>query len=271
MGSKKTTKNAHKTHRKKGKGSAVLVAITLCLVCLSVVCALSFTVLFKANTISVQGESIYTDDEIIAASGMAVGKNMLVSIFDGTENRIEKNLPYIANAKIERSIDGNVVIKVTAGSVDKSFAMDDKYIYVDADNKVLEISDAPAADKPVVKGVALSYKQVGEKMSYIDDTAKQLVYDVFSAAQANGLNVSSISTDEKFSYVDVMIGDKYLVHLLNTEKIDYKLLHIKKSMDSMNSDKTGEFTFSETNEERVVFTPKEFGNPEQNDGENSIE
>lgn len=279
MGSKNRNNRKAPTHQKKRKGSAAMLFISLVLVCLSVLISLSLTVLFKAKNITVSGKTIYSSQEIIEASGMQIGKNMFVSFFTGAEGKIETKLPYIGDAKIIRNVDGNVTIEVAATAAEKNYKQGEKYIYVNSSGKVLEIADIALADKPLIIGIALSEVTLGKNISYAEEVAEKTVNEIFAAAKANSLNITEITTDEKHSFLDVIVSDKYLVHLLDSDNIEYKILHLSKSLARQKGESGGVFTFSESNEGRVVFTPGNI-HPEQlpengeqtgDEGENSAE
>ena len=90
---------------------------------------------------------------------------------------------------------------------------------------------------------------------------EQIVNEIFAAASQNKLSVSAVVTNDELSFLDVTIENKFLVHLLNANGIDYKLLHIKKSIDSMGENEGGIFTFSDIETGKAVFKPCDINAP----------
>lgn len=256
MGRSKNTKkyDRHQTHRrKKRKGNGIAVFLVLTLMCLSVFFALSLTVLFKTESITVKGNSVYTNEQIIAASGMELGKNMFVSVFNGAENAIVTQLPYIKEAKINRSLDGMVEINVKPATAAFSYEVTDGYLLVADDGKALEKATEPVMDKPVIHGAEPADIQLGKTVSFTDDRVWQILSTVFSAAKDNGINITEISTDATASFVDITIEDRIIAKIGNGEDAAYKLLHIKESMAQLAADESGVFTFSSDNSRRAYF------------------
>ena len=270
MGSKKPNKKVPQTHRKKSKKSAVGFFVIFTLMCLSVLAALSFTVLFTTKSVTVVGNTIYSNEQIISASGISVGKNMFVSMFYGAADNIERTLPYIGKARIERNLNGNVVINVEPTVSARCYKVDEGYLLTDAEGKVLETVAVAPVDKPIISGINLANKVNGTVVTYTDDRSLPLLNDVFAAAEDNALVVTGVNTDAAYSYLDVIIENKYLVHLLNGDNIDYKLLHIKTSLAHLDGEQGGTFTFSESNEGKAIFAagdifPKDDAEDTEND------
>lgn len=116
-----------------GIGCAVIAAV-------AVIVLLSITVLFNISSIKVGKPSeVYTADQIIMASGLTVGDNMVLTNFHKVEERIEKSLPYIKDAVVSGSASGKVVITVTDAAASIVVQADNGYVIADADSKVLEI------------------------------------------------------------------------------------------------------------------------------------
>ena len=267
MANKKQYKKLPNKKQKKGKGSVFALFASLTMLCLSILLALSLTVFFKTKSITIEGDTIYSDEQITAASGIEVGKNMFISMFGGASKRIETLLPYVGTAKINRNLDGNVVIKVWQNEVAYSFESNGQYLLADNNFKALELVSQRPEDKPLISGAKISDPQIGKEIKYLDKNAKQIIDEIFAAAGQNGLNVSAVSTDEDISFLDVTINNKYLVHLLSGNEIDYKILHIKKSIDSMAENEGGIFTFSESDTGKAVFKPCDINAPEQGEEE----
>ena len=98
---------------KKSKGRSVLFApVAFILICLSLIMAMS--IFFRVNEIQVEGNTIYTDEEIIEASGIDTGDNLFFINRSSATSRIFARLPYIQEVTaIDRNLPDTVVITVT--------------------------------------------------------------------------------------------------------------------------------------------------------------
>ncbi len=110
----------------------LLLMIAVCVV-------LCLTVFFKIETVTVTGNSRYTQEEIIEASGIRTGENLFVTNVERAAAQIESAKPYVRTAQIRRRLPATVEITVeeTAGAL---FAVrsGEEWILLDRDLKVLE-------------------------------------------------------------------------------------------------------------------------------------
>ncbi len=106
----------------------------------AVLLAFSLTILFNITSIGVSKKSaFYSEKEIILASGLDVGDNMLRTDFDKVSQRIEKNLPYILEATITKKMSGAVKISVKDTTAAIIIETKQGYALADINGKVLEI------------------------------------------------------------------------------------------------------------------------------------
>ena len=85
----------------------------LCAVAVIVALTVGATVFFRVETVTVTGNQRYTQEEIVAASGIQLGDNL----YSLNKVRIDRNLrttlPYIGNLTINRALPSTIVITVT--------------------------------------------------------------------------------------------------------------------------------------------------------------
>ena len=80
-----------------------------------VIVALVFimSVFFKVSRIEVKGNSIYTADEVIKASGIETGDNLFFINGIAAGSRVAVKLPYVDSVQINRGLPNLVTIVVT--------------------------------------------------------------------------------------------------------------------------------------------------------------
>lgn len=113
---------------------------------------LSTTVFFKIDTVTVRGSSIYTAEEICAASGIKGGSNLIRTNMGKAAERIESTLTYIETAELKRSFPSGVVITVKPCREAISTEYEEGFCLLSEKGKVLKISDAPFPDTIVIYG-----------------------------------------------------------------------------------------------------------------------
>lgn len=103
----------HKRKRKRRRSRFGVLFKLLCAV--AVVAALTFgaTVFFQVETIAVTGNSRYTQEEIIAASGVQTGDNLFRLSKRQISEQILHQLPYVESVSILRGLPSTLTFQVT--------------------------------------------------------------------------------------------------------------------------------------------------------------
>ncbi len=114
----------------KKRRDAILVGSILVFVC--IVAVLCLNVLLKVSEIRVENEAIrYTDDQIVTASGIRAEDGLLAINKKSVCAHIEKQLPYIGEARISIRLPDTVVISVAYTQAKLCIAETDGYVLMD--------------------------------------------------------------------------------------------------------------------------------------------
>lgn len=187
--------------RRVQRNRKIVTAIVAVMVIAVIAVALSVTVLFNITDINVANRGkIYKAEEIISASGLNVGENMIRTDFNAVSARIEKNLPYVLKAEIKRSFSGKITINVTDDKPEMIYEMKNgKFALTDSDGKVLEIIDeSPENNKyTVLKTKNEINSSVGDTITFTDDSESELYYTVKDTLKSVGLkDITKIDISE---------------------------------------------------------------------------
>ena len=147
-------KNAKAAAAKKKSGRYTLYYVLIGIVVIIALTILSTTVLFNIGVFVVNGETIYSDEEIIDACGIIKGENLLKINTGKAEERIVSNLVYIESAKVGRGFPNRLTLSVTPAKAAVAFAYGGQYYIISEQKRLLEISNTPLGC-PVVKGVQM--------------------------------------------------------------------------------------------------------------------
>ncbi len=115
------------------------VALSLIVIIVGIV--LSLTVFFNITKIEVEGNTIYTEKEIIAASGVDIGDNLFLVARDSVRTSISEELPFAGNVEFSNKLPGTLKIKVYDTSVRCAIETKDGYILINENGKVLDTVD----------------------------------------------------------------------------------------------------------------------------------
>lgn len=102
----------HNRKRKHGRRRMGLLFKLLCGAALAAALTVGATVFFQVETIAVVGSSRYTPEEVIAASGVAVGDNLFRMNKNQVSQRIRQQLPYIGDVAVQRGLPSTLTFTV---------------------------------------------------------------------------------------------------------------------------------------------------------------
>lgn len=115
-----------------------VIAAGICMVLFS-------TVFFNIEHITVTGSSNYTYDEIIKASRIAAGDNLIRTNTEKASEHIERELVYIENAVIKRSFPSTLIIDIEPSVPAANFICEKSILLISEGGKVLDRIEEPKA------------------------------------------------------------------------------------------------------------------------------
>lgn len=99
--------------RRRNRGRFGPLFKLLCVLTVVVALTVGATVFFRVEVVTVTGNQRYTQEEIVAASGIEVGDNLYSLNKVRINQNIRTTLPYIGDLTINRSLPSTIVITVT--------------------------------------------------------------------------------------------------------------------------------------------------------------
>lgn len=103
----------HNRKRKRRRSRFGVLFKLLCLVALAAAITFGATVFFQVETIAVTGNSRYTQEEVIAASGVQIGDNLFRMNKKQISQQILYQLPYVESVSIQRGLPSTITFQVT--------------------------------------------------------------------------------------------------------------------------------------------------------------
>ena len=158
-----------KLKRKRRFRLAIVITAFTLLICM-IICPIVLFAAFRVRTFTVDGTSPYTQEEIIEASGIKLGKSLLFADTDEASASIEKTLPYTKNVKITRKLPSGIIIRFEETS--KAFAIrtaNGFYALTNSDLKVLELAAQPPEGVALIEGAVPVIAEPGMKLSFLSD------------------------------------------------------------------------------------------------------
>ncbi len=221
--------------RAQRRRKAILQYIAIGVAVTAVMVVLSLTVFFKIDEIQIVGDSPYTDEQIIASSGISIDENIIMCDAKGVSDKLAKALPYIGSAEVERSLNGKVTItvKVTPGRY--SFINGEAAVVINADGKVLgQVPAAEAVKYTVVQGLGIANAVPGETVTVNDTGAYELLKSVGAQLDAAGINkITSVDISNVYD-ISVVYDGRLTLIIGSTGSMDRKLALAAKVIEREN-------------------------------------
>ena len=205
----------------------ILAGVIIAIAAALVFAILSLTVLFKISSVDVaKTGKIYSKNDIISASGLNIGENMVLTKFDVAENRIETMLPYVLEAKISKSLSGRITISVTDDTAAIIFEAENGYALADANGKVLEVLKEEPEDSTflVLKTKNIPKAAPGQTIGFADETEEQLYSTVCGALNKAQIFDKTTAMDiSEAANIKIIYQNRLRIKIGSVSDIDAKL------------------------------------------------
>lgn len=189
---------------------AFLVAVIAIIIVISV--------FFKISAINVTGDEVYTQEEIITASGIKVGDNMFAFNKNDVCEGVQTKLPYVEKLTIKRSPTGKVTLTVQGAVAAMAIENADAYLLLTSSCKVLE-----------------------ENSFELPGTAARVQCSaVTSAVSGTRLQLENAEDVEMLCNISKLLSDRGLTKITGINILDYS--YIKLNYDNRINLKVGSYT-----------------------------
>lgn len=208
----------------------------------------AMSVFFKVARITVTGNELYTEDEIIAASGIEEGDNLFFVNRSLAVSRIYAKLPYIESAGVSRGLPNRVTIEVTESQALAYITLENEQWTIDRNCKLLgKATGTEAASLIRVDGIELFAPKVGEtagataedkaKVTYLAEILKQ-IQSRDMQTYITQINIETIS-NPTFDYLG-----RFTVKLGSDENTEYKFGLLQTAVASLEAGDYGTIDLS---------------------------
>ena len=241
---------------KKRRGRSPLFApIAFLLIVGALVFAVS--VFFRVGSVTVTGNSVYTEEEIIEASGVESGDNLFFINRAGVYSRIYARLPYVEQATVRRSLPNRIEIIVKESEALAVIPSESGLWAIDRKCKLLAAAEgeearrliliygltalAPAAGQIVAPGEADS-----PKVDYLSAILTE-ISAMEMQNQVTEIDMSNVS-NPSFDYLG-----RFTVKLGTFENTDYKFQLLLSAVDSLGSGDRGTIDLSIDKRAHLIY------------------
>lgn len=224
-----------------------------------VIVALIFimSVFFKVSRIEVRGNSIYSAEEVIRASGITEGDNLFFINGIAAGSRVAVKLPYVDSVQINRGLPNLVIIEVTESKAVGCLKVSDELWSVSSSGKFLSsITQDDSSYIAMISGVSVSEAATGEYIKAASGEENKLAYltDILYQIQARGLlgKVTAIDMSD-VSNPTFEYDSRFLVKLGAMDNTEYKFGKLLSAVSQLTADDAG--TLDVSSGDKVIFNP----------------
>ncbi|MCL2637318.1 MAG: FtsQ-type POTRA domain-containing protein [Oscillospiraceae bacterium] len=215
---------------------------------------LAATVLFNLEEAVIEGESIYTGEQIIAVSGIQAGVNLIRFNAEDSRRRIIDSLVYVDDVAIRKAIPSRVVITITGAIEMASVAHEGIFYTISRNGRILETTRT-SRENIVIHGFEADMPIVGGYISSVEERKTELIFTLIKTAEEAGL--AGITSIDIHDFLDVKMNymDRIVLHIGPVTDLEQKLraaAHILENDVASNE----QGTLLLLNPLQVVFSPE---------------
>ena len=251
--------------RSFGYGYAVLTGVAV-----FVILILAFALFFKVDQIRVYGAGLYSEEEIIAASGFKQGDNLYLFNKYGRIQYMFSGLPYLDQVRIRRKLPDTIIIEVEETTA--RFAADtEKAVFlISPEGKIVEEAGEGYGYEGVsrVYGLKMEKAKVGLRLSDLHESGVTALENLVDAMKKEGVleKLGDVDLTEDYD-LQFIYEDRFLVRAGMPENLERKVIYLEEVIRKLGVTDTGSIELSG---EQLRFVPTD-ATPELNPAGRNIE
>lgn len=221
---------------KKRRQIRIIVSALLLLAFIALAVGASLAFFFSINAVTADGSSVYSPEDIVAASGVTEGDNLFFTNTAEVAAKIEKALPYIETATVKRKLPATLVITASDAVEAAAFDGAEGYVIISSTCKVLSGSAGAVRDGvPYVSGVTVTAAQAGENAVFADAAQSSAMVTLLLALKnAELTGITSIDMTDVNAVMLVYDG-RITLKLGGLSNAEKKLLRARETINRENA------------------------------------
>ena len=251
-----STQRKRKKQKSGGARGFIFSSVSFIVICAALVFGMS--VFFRVSNIEVVGADRYTQEEIIEASDIKDGDNLMFVNRSSVAQRIYSKLIYIGEVNIKRKLPNTIVIEISESDSVAVVESDSGLWLIDNNCRLLEECPTQDAENYIkVKGFSAVKPEKGELITVPEEDKPKVKFlgEILTAISAknmagdvNSLDVNSLLNAE-FDY----LNGRFTVKLGSDENLDYKFELLLGTISKLEAKDTGVIDLSQ--DKKAQFSP----------------
>lgn len=171
--------------RRKRLSAYIVYYIIFGILAVVILTVLSTTVLFNLSKYRITGDTVYTEQQIIDATGVNVGDNLILMDAGAVKDRLIAALPYVDKVEVNRNIFTCALeIKLNPATAVANVKKNDRYYLVSENGRIMDAElKAPDKNCVVVLGFDPEYAKSGDFLSVTDEGSRNMLTKLLRAVK----------------------------------------------------------------------------------------
>lgn len=251
---KRREKEEKKAKKRRRRGNYVIYYVMLAIFAVIVFAILSVTVLFNCEEIVVEGETKYTSEQIIEASGLKGDENLVKLSLLGIDKRILNELVSLDSAVVTKVFPNKIKITVTPAEPMVNFYYAGRNYVISHVGRVMEIERNAADCMEVIGYQPGDNVVVGDYITAANPEQDETIKTISSTIDLVGITeITELDITDMLS-ITLVYDDRIEISLGSMLQLEEKLTIVKELAENYISD-TEKVTLDVSNPERVVQRP----------------
>lgn len=183
---KPRTKSDGKEKKRRKRLSAYIVYYVIFGILAAVILAvLSTTVLFNLSKYRITGDTAYSEQQVIDATGVSIGDNLILMDVGAVRQRLIDKLPYVDKVEVSRNIFTCALdIKLNPATAVANVSKNDVYYLVSENGRIMDAElKKPDKNCVVVTGFDPEYAVSGDFISVTDEGSRNMLSKLLRAVK----------------------------------------------------------------------------------------
>lgn len=232
------------------------------LIMLAVVAAvvLGVAIFFQVRTVEVQGNVIYSDEQVSEISGVEPGDNLVMVNRASVMGNIKANLPYVQDVSVGLILPDTVVVKIKESDVAGLVKADvGSEWYINTKGRILGSTSSGFNGQIIeLTGFTVVAPAAGQQAVASEGMAENMsaALAVLAEMEETGLmdQVTSVNAEKSYD-VRLFCAEQYEIMLGGTDELDYKIWYLQEVLAALDSYQTGMIDLTLDQERAARFIP----------------
>ena len=253
-------RTAGKRSRQRRENQTGFLGKLLIMLALVAAIVLGVAIFFQVNDVQVQGNRIYSAEQVVEASGLESGDNLLMVNRASVVGNVQAQLPYVQKVSVGRILPDTVVIRVQESEIAGIVEADvgSKW-YVNAEGRILGSSlDGFQGQIIELTGFTVTAPVAGQQAvaSVEMEENMEAALKVLAEMEGSGLieQVTGINTEKNYD-IHLYCGEQYDILLGGTDQLDYKVWYLQGVLEQLQPYQAGIIDLTFDQEGAARFSP----------------